>query len=229
MDSYTVYKHTSPSGKVYIGITAQAISRRWHGGSAYRNNRHFYAAIKKYGWDSIQHEIVSTGLSYEAACRMERELIAKYNSTNPEKGYNLSPGGEKTTLGYKFSPESRARLSAAMKGKRKGIPHTAEHREHIRQAQIGRQVSDSTRQKLRRALGDRFQTEQARKKQKENTPKGASHHNAKAILCVDTGELFGTIAEAATKYNVCRSGVSACCRGLQKSAGGVRWKYVEEK
>lgn len=32
MGTYTVYKHTSPNGKVYIGITKLSVERRWQEG-----------------------------------------------------------------------------------------------------------------------------------------------------------------------------------------------------
>lgn len=35
---YTVYKHTTPSGKVYIGITKQKPWQRWNNGNGYKNN-----------------------------------------------------------------------------------------------------------------------------------------------------------------------------------------------
>ncbi len=229
MNTYTVYKHTCPSGKVYIGITARPVSRRWHGGSAYRNNPHFYAAIKKYGWDAFKHEILAEGLAREEACAMERRLIKEHQSTDPEKGYNLSPGGDKTTLGYKFSPESRAKISQALRGKRKGIPHTAEHRENLRRALTGRKYSEETRAKLRDALGDRFKTPEARARQKENTPKGEKHHRATIVLCTTTGEIFPTIEDAARCKQLTRSNISACCRGKQKTAGGLCWAYYKEK
>lgn len=212
---------------MYIGITSMQVNRRWHGGSAYRNNKHFYAAIKKYGWDAFQHEILAEGLTYDAACSMEISLIAEYQSTDPSKGYNISNGGDKTTLGYKYSEESRQRISRALIGKRKGIPLTPEHREHIRKALTGHTVTEETRSKHRAAMGDRFQTEEARRKRKENTPKGASHPRATAVKCIDTGETFSTIQEAADAHGLLRSSVSACCRGLQKTAGGKRWEYVK--
>lgn len=228
MSSYTVYKHTSPSGKVYIGITARPVARRWHGGSAYRNNAHFYAAIKKYGWDAFEHEILAEGLTREEACTLEVELIAKHQSTDPAKGYNISRGGDKTTLGYRYSEESRRKISHALTGKRRGVKHTTEHCEHISQALKGHQVSEGTRNKLRQALGDRFQSEEARKKQKENSPKGEKHHRATAVRCIDTGELFPTIEAAAETKRLHRTSVSAVCRGKQKTAGGLRWEYIEE-
>ena len=61
---YTVYKHTSPSGKVYIGITKRKPEYRWNKGKGYRKDQLlFYRAIKKYGWDNFTHEILYTGLS----------------------------------------------------------------------------------------------------------------------------------------------------------------------
>jgi group I intron endonuclease len=227
--SYTVYKHTSPSGKVYIGITGRPVARRWHGGSAYRGNRHFYAAVQKYGWDAFRHEILAEGLTKEAACAMEVRLIAEHDSTNPANGYNLSRGGDKTTLGYKASPETREKISRALTGKLKGRPHTKEHTERIRGALQGHRCSEETREKLRQALGDRFQTEAARAKQKENTPKGAEHHKATRVLCLDTGAVYATIKDAAEACGVGRSAVSACCRGLQLTAGGTRWQYFKEE
>ena len=91
---YSVYKHTAPNGKVYIGITKNDPKVRWHGGNGYARNEHFYKAIKKYGWDNITHEVIETGLSCEAACEEEQRLIAEYNSANPKCGYNGTYGGE---------------------------------------------------------------------------------------------------------------------------------------
>lgn len=36
MGTYTVYKHTSPNGKVYIGITKLSVERRWQEGKITR-------------------------------------------------------------------------------------------------------------------------------------------------------------------------------------------------
>lgn len=36
---YTVYKHTSPSGKVYIGITKRKPEYRWNKGKGYRKDQ----------------------------------------------------------------------------------------------------------------------------------------------------------------------------------------------
>lgn len=113
---YTVYKHTAPNGKVYIGISGQNPERRWANGEGYKKNKHFYRAILKYDWKNIKHEIVGNGLTKEQACNLEIELIAKYDSTNRDKGYNKSTGGE-INKGYHLSPETRQKISESKKGK----------------------------------------------------------------------------------------------------------------
>ena len=47
-----MYKHTTPNGKVYIGITSQLSEKRWLSGHGYKGT-YFGNAIKKYGWKNI--------------------------------------------------------------------------------------------------------------------------------------------------------------------------------
>ena len=44
---FTVYRHVSPSGGVYIGITCQDVRNRWQNGNTYRDSTHFKRAIRK--------------------------------------------------------------------------------------------------------------------------------------------------------------------------------------
>lgn len=113
---YTVYKHTTPSGKVYIGITKQKPEQRWENGNGYQSNKHFYSAIQKYGWDNIEHEIVENGLTKQQACDLEIELIAEYHATDPRYGYNISTGGECSSVGIHLSAETRRKMSESHKG-----------------------------------------------------------------------------------------------------------------
>ena len=91
---YTVYKHTTPSNKVYIGITAQGVENRWKGGHGYISQSYFFRAIVKYGWINIKHEILYEGLSLKDAYEKEKELIKLYKATDPNFGYNISEGGD---------------------------------------------------------------------------------------------------------------------------------------
>lgn len=92
---YCVYMHENKfNKKKYIGITGKEPKIRWANGRGYTGCTHFYNAIQKYGWDNFEHKILHTNLSKKEACEKEIELIKKYDTTNENKGYNISSGGE---------------------------------------------------------------------------------------------------------------------------------------
>lgn len=83
-----VYKHTFPNGAVYIGKTNVRPEERWLNGMGYRKSPLMFAAIVKYGWDNIKHEILHDNLTPEEATEIEKELIQKYCLTS-ELTYNV--------------------------------------------------------------------------------------------------------------------------------------------
>ena len=111
MKLYSVYKHTTPSGKVYIGITCRNPKIRWGAGSGYKTQV-FNRAIEKYGWKNIKHEIICSGLTETEASAKERELIAEYDSCNPKRGYNKNYGG---TFGNKVTEEGLLKIAESKK------------------------------------------------------------------------------------------------------------------
>lgn len=148
LTNWCVYMHENRvNGKKYIGITSQKPTNRWRNGAGYDKQPRFFAAIQKYGWDAFRHEILFTGLAIEEAERIEVELIAKYETLDEEKGYNLSPGGvvfiptdetkkkqSEARKGWVPSEDTRRKMSEAKRGK----PLSKEHRAHLSEAQIGR-------------------------------------------------------------------------------------------
>ena len=68
---WCVYMHTSPSNKVYIGITCD-VKHRWRNhGEGYKGGTRIYYAIRKYGWENFKHEILFTNLTREEAFSKE--------------------------------------------------------------------------------------------------------------------------------------------------------------
>lgn len=51
---------------------------------------------------------------------------------------------------------------------------------------------------------------------------------SKKVLCVETGEVFVSIHEAARRTSINRANISSACLGRPKhgTAGGYHWKYV---
>ena len=98
--TYTVYRHISPTGKSYIGITKQNIERRFQNGNGYNTQPAFYRAIKKYGWNNFSHEILKTNLTEKEASEKEQYYIKEVYKSLAPKGYNTAEGG---TTGSKNS------------------------------------------------------------------------------------------------------------------------------
>ena len=223
--SFTVYKHTTPSGKVYIGITSIDPVIRWRGGSGYSRNEHFYRAIKKYGWDGIKHEIITTGLTREEASEEEKRLIALYQSHDPRNGYNLTFGGE---IGVRHTDQSRKKLSEAHKGKRYniGVPFTEERKRHLSEHHAD--VSGSNNPNW----GKKWTLEEIARRQAHRVyATGADNPTARPILQLDMdGNLvkrWGSIADAAKVY--CRTSIKDVLRGKYKQHMGYMWRYEDGK
>ena len=118
--AYVVYMHKVPNSKVYIGITGQKPRARWNSGWGYASNKPFFADIVYYGWRNIEHIILEEGLTRDEACEIEKELIAKYDATNPKVGYNKCKAASGDNSGIIFTKEMRRKLSIAHKGRNIG-------------------------------------------------------------------------------------------------------------
>lgn len=60
--------------------------------------------------------------------------------------------------------------------------------------------------------------------------KGKEHPRSKIVLQIKSGEIiakFGGVREAERKTGIGRVNIGCCCRGIQKTAGGYEWKYIE--
>lgn len=199
---YKVYKHTSPSGKIYIGITGNSVERRWQQGKNYKTSTYFNNAINKYGWENIKHEVLFTGLTREQAENKEIELIKKYKSNNPKYGYNIENGGHCCVM----TKETKRKISEANKGKPswvKGKHHRKETKEKIRKALKGRPSP---------MKGKHWTIEQRSKV-------------GKAIVCNETGEKFYSIRDAARKTGCDRANISRVLKGVYKQTKGLSFSY----
>lgn len=166
-DTYTVYMHTCPNGKRYVGMTSNTLTARFgYEGKGYTNNPPFWKDIKNFGWSNITHAVVASGLSKDDAAELEIALIHKYNTMDPEFGYNRSD------IPYTHTQSSRYRLSCTLKGHpvsdytklkmrlarlqnpvkcpwNRGLTKETDRRVFkLSEKQRGRVVSESTRQKL---------------------------------------------------------------------------------
>lgn len=243
-NSFCVYKHTSPSGKVYVGITGQSPTRRWRDGDGYANNRHFMHAIHKYGWDNIAHEILHCGLSETEAKRIEVELISQHKSTDRAYGYNMTFGGECASP----TDEAREHMSNAKKewlkdpsnktlflermNKDKSFYHSEQYR--IKRREVSRRMWNSLEFreayfKSRVAYSNKIMSEGPIRDAYLNA------HGVKKVMCIETGVVYDSCSDAARnnqsitkgKVDTLANNIRVCCRENKWSTFGLHWEFVE--
>lgn len=155
---YIVYKHTSPSNKVYIGITKQTLKARWNNGHGYKNNDYFTKAIKKYGEKNFEHEILYCDLTLEEAKKLEIKTIAYYDSTNRNKGYNITIGGDPCNKGL-TEEQKREKRRIRLNKWRKEHPDIVKQKSKI--------YEEKNREKRRKQANERNKSEKRRKHRTE--------------------------------------------------------------
>ena len=228
--TYSVYMHTSPSGKRYIGITCMEPKKRWKNGKGYELCTAFNRAIQKYGWDQIKHEILLTDLNKEEACSEEQRLIRLYKSDDPEHGYNLTSGGEH----YEPNEEWRKRLSESLK---KSFAEHPEYRKHLSEIQKGRKSSAESSEKKRQAMLALFEKEPERrekcgasfrgKKRSEEFCKKLGERKSKKVMCIETQVVYRSIKEASEQLGIGRTNITTMLHGRSKTCKGLTFKFVE--
>lgn len=221
--SYCVYMHTNKiNGKKYIGITSQKVAKRWDCGRGYKGQV-FYSAIKKYGWDGFVHEVLFEGLNKEEAENKEHELIVLHNTSNSSFGYNQV---DRSTL---LSGKSLEKMKESQK-KRLSVKEN--------NPMFGKSHSKSTRQKMKDNHADfagrnnpfygkshRAEAKRAlSQKAKERFQDTSNHPMSKAVVCVETGEVFNCAADAAACFGIDKSGICKAVRGVYATCGGYHWK-----
>lgn len=151
-----IYVHVAPNNKHYVRQTKQFFWKRWrYNGNGYKNGnqRYFERAINKYGWDNFEHVILKENLTKEEADYWEKYYIQLWDTTNPEKGYNICDGGSHG--GHPLTEETKKKLSDINKGRK----ISEEWRRRISEAQKGKPkrpneklkghtVSEETRKKI---------------------------------------------------------------------------------
>ena len=146
------------TNKVYIGSTVNLHRRCLAHQRDLRKNQHhspkLQAAWNKYGEASFAFTVL-VECSKEHLILLEQTFIDKFEAST--KGYNvfsiagLSPAKNKgSKLGRKHSEETKAKMSVSGMGKKKS-PLTEEHKEKLRQSQLGRKFTEA--EKLATKLG----------------------------------------------------------------------------
>lgn len=250
---YTVYMHITPSNKKYIGITSLFPNKRWQNGFGYRGQV-FFNAIEKYGWNNIQHIIIKQNLTLKEAAQLEIDLIQKYKTTNSNFGYNVTPGGDKSTLGYKHTIETKDKIAKKARERfsdKTNHPSYGIHRIGKDAPRYGAKLTQETKDKISKNHADmsgknnpfyhkKHSEESKRKIAKAHLGKNfltdetkikmvnaSKKKRCKPIYCITNNTVYAGASDAGRILNLNSTNITAVCKGKQHTSGGYLFEYYD--
>ena len=155
-------------------------------------------AIAKYGWGNIEHTVLYEGLTQEAAEKIEIQLIADWDLTNPNNGYNYAIGGTHP----RHTEITKKKIGAKSLGRK----HSDEFKEWISEHNRG----------ANNYMYGKHHSEETKRKISEAKKGTVSNNKGK----------FGSIVEASAEMGICKSCLQAALHKKQKMAGGYAWRYA---
>ena len=202
-EDWKVYVHTNKiNGKRYVGITSKPkVEHRWNEGRGYSKNPRFYSAIKCYGWDGFEHDVLLTGLTKDEAITAECALIERWKTNDLKYGYNMTTGGD-GTCGYHPSNDTRQKLSELRR------------KENLSEETLSRRSAG--------LKGRKFTDEHKRKI-------GVGNSKPVMMLSKDGKYIrsFSSAHEVEISLGVSHTHISQCCHNKRKGAGGYLWKFAQ--
>lgn len=213
--TYCVYVHTNKiNGKMYVGQTVHGDNPelRWrNNGKGYEKSTYFQNAIKKYGWENFDHEIIANNLTADEANKFERLLIEKLNTMNEEYGYNLVSGGNS---GKTVSFQTRQKISETLKGRFVGEnnPNYGNHK-----------VAGE---------GNGFY---GKKHSKETIEHLSKTKTKRYVWCFELNQIFFGANKAEAQIGVSSADINKVCNKKKESAGKhpetnakLHWCFIEK-
>jgi group I intron endonuclease len=180
----------------------------------------------------------------------EQYYMDKFKSYSRKYGYNIcSQAGN--CLGKKASKETLEKLRISHLGIKITEETRQKHRNHRhseetkkllsklntkeKNAFFGREHSEDTKKRISETKTGTNKGDKnaffGKKHSEESRNKMSESHNSKIkVINLDTREIFESITEASTAYNIkSLSKIGEVCNGKRKTTGGCRWKYYEEE
>lgn len=220
--------------KKYVGVTSQHFEKRFtaHKWYARKNGRcsALYAAMRKYGDQAFSVELIEECSSFEEMNEREIYWIAKLGTLSPD-GYNLTTGGDAGKPCEMVAKMASERL--------KGKPMPESNYKALQKVWADPAWQERRRLAVKAAM-NRPEVREATGVRQRGVPKSAKHieslreKRSKAVLCVDTGQMFEAIVDAVNWIRqqgrhpmANHSKIIRATKRSDYTAYGYHWKYVK--
>jgi hypothetical protein len=200
-----VYRHIRLDTKKPFYVGKGNGTRAW---STARNNIWKQISLNS----GYRIEFVKKNLNEDEALKLEAALIKLYRSfgcCEANMGTGVGPKGH--ALGVVPSEETRRKMGDAVRSRppRRGYTLSEFAKIKISQSTRGKKRSSETRERISIAK------------------RGAGHHLARPVICVETGKTYVCGKFAAEDMGLDQGHISAVCRGERKTHGGYTFKFLE--
>ena len=241
----------------YIGISRN-IERRWkeHKSELNRhvhNNQYLQSAWDKYGEENFKFYVIEL-CDEEILSEKEKFYIKSYNSLSHNNGYNLTVGGENTSIGKQvicLKDRSIFNFVYEAAEKENVTPTTmiswCRNKHNYMYLDEYNALSQEEKIYWEEFDWDKFDHEKLSKAHsRENLSRQAISNISKAttgdknpraikVYCPQLNEVFSCIKYASDKYGINRGSITSCIKGRLKSAGKhpitgekLTWEIIEK-
>lgn len=231
---WIIYKHKNKiNGKIYIGQTKQSVNIRWANGLGYNpynnpKNCIFWNAIKKYGWDNFEHEILENNiLTQEEANNREIFWIKYFNSYigfDNSNGYNMTLGGNcGEHLGYPVYQIDKKTLDIIEE-----FPSIAEASRMFGSEGNASQIRNCCEGNKHSAKGYFW----CYKKNYNENWKPKDNKLVSPIFQIDDNleviQRYDSITACVTKTGFSKGSIVSCCQRKQRKSNNYYWCYESD-
>lgn len=183
-------------------------------------------------------KILADNLSEKEAFSLEKEYIYYIKNNTNFRLTNQTDGGEGNS-GFHPSDEVKKKISNSMKEKWKDADFKSKM-DKIRNDPNGAYRSNEFRNKISKIVQGKNNPNymhhwtDSQKTHLSLLKKGkhlkSENGNAKKVVCLETGEIFDCIENAAVKCNIkCPSSISLALKEDVRTAANFHWKYYQEE
>lgn len=227
MEKYYIYKFQNKiNGKIYIGQSINPEKRKYEHlyGRKKGIDTYFDKAVKKYGLDNFDFEVIDNANNTKDIDKLEKHYIKKYNSLKPN-GYNILKGGREQQGSWNSKPIDEYDL----KGNYINTYESASYYHNfINNKYIASGIRESCnkythyKERIFRFKGDKKPLPYC--KPKPNHIKKIYQRDLQGNIINE----FISITEASRQTNTSRTSILGCANGYYKSANNYIWTYTKE-
>lgn len=225
------------SGKRYIGQSKDVKLRKCSHLSDLRGNRHgnkhLQKTYAKYGEENLVWDVLEY-CPREKLNERERYWIKRYDTF--ANGFNQTEGGVDNRV-YKRTEEFKRKLAQTLKKKWDS--------NHIQKKKFSERMKGSNNPMYGKTgalnpsygkdhsgnfngMFGKHQTAEAKEKNRL-AHLGINNKMSKAVVCVETNEIFASQGEAGRMKKCDSATINKVIRGVKKTAGGYHWRYATQE